>query len=298
MSWQLRLLNAQLRLLVKPRVGRTQDPEEAARSVERASRVAVHPPFLRFQERPGGLFWISCGPCAPRRVLLYFHGGGYVAGSPRTHRAMLGILSRMAGVEVVAPYYPLLQDKPFPAPFDAAEAAWRRLAVLGYRPRDVVLGGDSAGGGIALALLSALCQRQEAPAGAVVFSPWVDLAMTGASLRDNAALDPLLPADRVAELTEMFLAGADPRDPRASPLYADFPGCPPVRLTSSRTEILFSEIGEMARRLEAAGAQVSHEVHPSAPHAWPLFQGWLPEADDTLARAARFVQASFDDGIR
>ncbi len=122
--------------------------------------------------------------------------------------------------------------------------------------------------------------------------------MTGASLRSNAVRDPLLPADRVAELTGMFLAGADPRDPRASPLYAEFPGCPPVMLTSSRTEILFSEIGGMAKRLEEGGAEVSHEIHPSAPHAWPLFQGWFPEARDTLARAARFVQASFDDGIR
>lgn len=298
MSWQLRLLNAQLRLLVKPRIGRTRAPEDAARSVDRGARFAVHPPFLRFQERPGGLFWISCGKCAPRRVVLYFHGGGYVSGSPHTHRAMLGVLSGMAGVEVAAPRYPLLQEAPFPAPFDAALAAWDRLMALGYRPRDVVLGGDSAGGGIGLALLSALCLRREAPAGAVVFSPWVDLAMTGASLRSNAVRDPLLPADRVAELTGMFLAGADPRDPRASPLYAEFPGCPPVMLTSSRTEILFSEIGGMAKRLEEGGAEVSHEIHPSAPHAWPLFQGWFPEARDTLARAARFVQASFDDGIR
>lgn len=293
MSWQLQLLNAQLRLFIRPRITRTASPEQAERAVRRSSSCAMHPPHLRVQHRPGNLYWISCGPFAPRRVLLYFHGGGFVAGSPLTHRAMLGVLSRHAGIEVCAPRYPLLPQGAFPAQIDAALAAWDRLSTLGYDPEHIVIAGDSAGGGLALSLLSILCARKEPPAGALVFSPWTDLALTGASLRDNATSDPLLPPQRVNELAEMFLAGSSPRDPRASPLYADFTGCPPVRLCWSDSEILRDDSRRMLARLQACGAQVETEVHPDAPHVWPLFQGWLPEGDATLHRAGRFVQDCF-----
>ncbi|WP_425073017.1 alpha/beta hydrolase fold domain-containing protein [Sagittula sp. S175] len=292
MTWQLRLLNAQLRLIAKPRIHRTATPQDAAKAVERACLLAAQPPFLRFIERPGGLCWISCGPCAPRRVLLYFHGGGFVSGSPWTHRGMLGRLSLEADIEVCAARYPLLQDAPFPAQFDTAEAAWVRLRALGYEPEHVVLGGDSAGGGLALALLSALCLRGEAPAGAVVFSPWTDLALTGESLRVNAHSDPLLPPGRIGELAEMFLADADPRNPRASALYGEYPGCPPVWVSWGETEILRDDCSRMADRLRAFGARVETEVHPTAPHVWPLFHGWVPEGDATLRRAGRFVHES------
>lgn len=292
MSWQLRLLNAQLRLITKRRIGRTRTPDDARRSVDRAALLSLAPPFLRFLERPGGLCWISCSHCAGHKVILYFHGGGFISGSPWTHRGLLAALSCDAGVEVCAARYPLLQEAPFPAQFDAAMAAWRRLRALGYASRDIVLGGDSAGGGLALALLGALCRQGEHPAGAVVFSPWTDFALTGASLRDNAAKDPLLPPQRIGELAAMFLDGADPKDPRASPLYADFPDCPPVWMSWAETEILRDDCARMANRLRSQGARVVTEVHPDAPHVWVMFQGWVPEARATLRRAGRFVQDS------
>lgn len=298
MSWQLRLLNLQLRLIAKPRIARTRTPEQAARSVRRAALLARQPPFLRFLKRPGGLVWISAGPCAPRRVILHFHGGGFISGSPWTHRGMLGTLSRRAGVEVCAPRYPLLQEAPFPAAFDAARAAWDRVLGLGYRPRDIVLGGDSAGGGLALALLAWCCGQGTPPRAAYGFSPWTDLAMTGASLATNARADPLLPPARMSELVDLYLGGADPRDPRASPLHADFPGAPPVCLSWAETEILRDDVQRMASRLRAAGAAVHEERHPTAPHVWQLFNGWIPEADRSLAAVGRWVQDSFDDSSR
>ncbi|MBP0482223.1 alpha/beta hydrolase fold domain-containing protein [Sagittula salina] len=293
MSWQLRLLNAQLRLITKRRIGRTASPQEAALQVERSSQLAWVPPYLRVFERPGGLTWVACGTCKSGKAILWFHGGGYISGSPWTHRAMLGALSCDAQVEVCAPRYPLLQEARFPAQFEAAVTAWDRLRAQGYHPRDIVLGGDSAGGGLALALLGALCRRGERPTGAVVFSPWTDLALTGASLRENADSDPLLPPERIGDLATLFLDGADPTDPRASPLYADFPDCPPVFLAWAETEILRDDCARMAERLRGFGARVETEVHPTAPHVWPLFQGWVPEGRATLKRAARFVQTSF-----
>lgn len=248
------------------------------------------PAHLLHLQRPGGLHWISAGACAPRQVILYLHGGGYISGNPRTHQGVMGRLSKLSGVEVCAPDYPLAQNLPFPAPFEAASAAWGRLRGLGYAPPQVVLAGDSAGGGLALALLSVLCIRGEAPAGAVVFSPWTDLAMTGESLARNAAADPFLPVGRISELVEIVAGDLPRRDPRLSPLYADFPGCPPVRLCWAGSEILADDGARMAARLRSAGARVEVETHPLAPHAWPVFDGWLPEARATLRRAARFVQ--------
>ncbi|GAA4215543.1 acetyl esterase/lipase [Sagittula marina] len=298
MSWQLQLLNAQLRLFTRPRIGRTRTPEEAQKSVELSSKLAIAPPYLRILERAGGLYWICCGSCRPDRVVLYFHGGGFISGSPLTHSAMLGALSCDTGVEVCALRYPLTQEAPFPAQIEAAMSAWERLRHLGYKPKDIVLGGDSAGGGLALCLLSQLCQRGEAPSGVFTFSPWTDLALTGESLTENAQQDPILPPERIHELAEIVLDGADPCDPRASALYAAFPDCPPVWIAWSETEILRDDGARMAARLRDEGADVQTEVHSSAPHVWPLFQGWVPEGTETLKHAAQFVQESFADNSR
>ncbi|ANT59923.1 alpha/beta hydrolase [Salipiger sp. CCB-MM3] len=291
MSLQLEALNLGLRLVAKRRLARTLGPEEAERDLAaHAPRLMRQPPLLLHLRRPGGLHWISAGPCAPRRVILYLHGGGYISGSPRTHQGVMARLSKLSGVEVCAPEYPLAQHAPFPAAFEAACAAWTRLERLGYGPGQIALAGDSAGGGLALCLLAHLCGQGSAPAGAVVFSPWTDLAMTGASLTRNAARDPFLPARRIGELVEIVAGSAARQDPRMSPLYGAFPGCPPVRLCWSETEILADDGSRMAARLRAAGAAVEVETHPAAPHAWPVFDGWLPEARATLRRAAVFVQ--------
>lgn len=294
MSWQLTLLNAQLRWLAKPKIARATDPEEAARSSERAAKFNRDPPFLRHLERPGGLVFVSSGPIALRQVILYFHGGAFVSGSPTTHRAMVGELSRMCGREACLPHYPLLPKGVFPEPFDAALAAWNRLLDMGYRPEDIVVGGDSAGGNLCFGLLSHLCQIGQIPAGAFGFSPWVDLALTGETLQSNAESDVLLPAERISELTEMYLGDEDAKDPRASPLFADFPNCPSVWIASSQSEVLRADSQRLADRLKGFGADVTEHVLPDAPHVWPFFQGKLPEGTETLKEAAGFVQDCFE----
>ena len=299
MSWQLRLINAQLRWLAKPHLARTPGPAEADRDLRRSARLFLRqPPYLRHVVRPGGLHWISAGPCRDRKVILYFHGGGYVSGAPETHRGPVARLSLLSGVEVCLPVYRLAQDAALPAAFDDALGAYRALLALGYAPRDIVLGGDSAGGGLALALLAWCCGAGLAPAGAFAFSPWTDLARTAPSLVENARADPMLPVARIAELIDICLAGHNPRDPRVSPLYADFPGAPPVRLSVGLTEILRDDTLRMAARLEQFGAQVTVETQATAPHVWPLLDGWIPEARATLRRTAGFVQSLLDDTSR
>ena len=292
MSRRLAALNLFLRLAVKPRLARTAGPGVAEREFRRlGAQVLRQPPYLRRIERPGGLHWISAGPCLPGKLILYFHGGGYISGSPATHQGLIARLSKLARIEICAPDYPLAQYAPVPAAFEAALVAWRRCLALGYPPERILLAGDSAGGGLALALLARLCAEGTPPAGVVAFSPWTDLAMTGPSLRDNAATDPFLPVARIEELCEIVLAGTDPKDPRISPLYGSFPGCPPVLICHSATEILADDARSMAARLREQGGAVTLHEAPDAPHAWPVFDGWIPEARATLRLAARFAQS-------
>ncbi|CUH78680.1 alpha/beta hydrolase [Tropicibacter naphthalenivorans] len=294
MSWQLQLLNAQLRLTVKRRLLRVPDVTTARQDFDFAAAFSFVPtPLMRHLVRPGGLHWISAGPFKPGRVILYFHGGGYIVGSPWTHEAMLARLAKLSGVEVCAPRYRLAPEAPFPAAFDDACAAWGRLRALGYAPGDILIGGDSAGGGLALALVARLCQLGTPPAAVFALSPWTDLAMTGDSLRDNAQSDSMLPVARIEELTEYYLQGGDPRDPKASPLYAEFPECPPVLLHHSKAEILRDDTLRMAERLRAQGATVTTQAEETAPHVWHLFDGWIPEARQSIRSIARFVQTSF-----
>ncbi|WGW05374.1 alpha/beta hydrolase [Tropicibacter oceani] len=299
MSWQLRLLNVQLRLVAKRTLARLPDVATARRRLDAGARWSFRPtPLTRHFVRPGDLHWIGSGPAQAGRVILYFHGGGYIAGSPSTHEGMIARIARLSGIEVCAPQYRLAPDTPFPGAHDDALAAWDQLQAMGYAPGDIVLGGDSAGGGLALALLAQLCARGEPPRAIFAMSPWTDLTLSGASLSENAKRDAMLPVGRIEELREYYLQGADADDPRASPLFADFPGCPPVLLHYSMSEVLRDDTLRMEKHLQAQGAEVDVEAQEDAPHVWHLFDGWIPEARDSLRRIARFVQVSFEDTSR
>jgi acetyl esterase/lipase len=297
-SLRLRFLNAVLRRAVKPRLAATGTPAQAEREFDRAARALLRVPrgaSVDVREVPGPARPVRVtrvrGPAAAGEgLVLYFHGGGYVAGSARTHLGLLVRLSAAAGVPVDAPDYRLAGEAPAPAAFADACAVWDALLREGWAPGRIVLGGDSAGGGIALALLARLCAQGTPPAGLFAFSPWVDLTLSGGSLAENAAADPLLPADRVAELVAAIRGDVAAEDPRLSPLFAAFPGAPPVLLQAGRTEILRDDTLRMAARLEADGAAVRLGLWPDTPHVVQIFGDWLPEARDARADAAAFVR--------
>lgn len=291
MSWRLRAATWLMRALVKPQLRRTRTPEEAAADFLRGSRHFRPPPHLLRLERPlGGVraHWISAGPVAPGRVVLWLHGGAFLSGSGQTHAPFLARLSRLAGVEVAAPDYRLLQEAPFPAAFEDARAAWEGLRALGYRPGDVALGGDSAGGGLAAALLAHLLARGQRPAAVVLVSPWMDLTLSGASLGTLGPRDALIPVGRMREVVERYLAGADPTDPRASPLFAAFPDPPPALVQVGTGEALRSDAEAAAALL---GARLS--LLPGAPHVIHVLDGWVPEARAAVREAAGFVRGAW-----
>jgi acetyl esterase/lipase len=296
MSRRSRLINLFLRAFEKPHLARVREPMRLRRSFERKARLFFHGPRGSRYE-PGHLAGIETlrvtGPGAGERggAILYLHGGAYVMGSPRTHRAMLARLSQLTGRVAHLPDYRLAPEHAFPAAVEDAVAAYRALAQEVGAGR-IVIGGDSAGGGLVLALLGIICADGLAqPAGTFAFSPLTDMTFAGASMQANARADVMLPAARVRDLEALYLRGADPRDPRASPLRAGFRGAAPVWLSAGNTEILLDDTRRMARHLRHEGVAVQEVIARDLPHVWPMFLPVLPEAEATLEDLAAWINS-------
>ncbi|HEV8679850.1 MAG TPA: alpha/beta hydrolase [Stellaceae bacterium] len=227
----------------------------------------------------------------PGRCILFLHGGGYVTGSPELYRHVTWRFASAATAQLVAIDYRLAPEHPFPAALDDAAVAWLGLLAAGADPRQAVVMGDSAGGGLALAL--GLRLRDEGlplPAAIVALSPWTDLALTGASLRGNAAADPLQNAADLPCLAGLYLAGTDPRNPYASPLYGDPAGLPPSLIQVGSDEILRDDAVRMAERMRMAGCSATLEIWPRMPHVWHAFAPVMPEANRAIARVGAFIR--------
>lgn len=294
MSWQLKILRVFLRRVARRSLARQPDSAGARKWFERGAWLnARGRPFTSFaMDMLGDIpaLWTAL-PAADAPIILYLHGGGYVMGNPRTHAALGGYLKRKSGMEVCLPDYRLAPEHPFPAAFEDALTAWRALLAKGHAPCKIVLAGDSAGGGLALALLGHLCATgQPRPACVVTFSPFTDFAFEGSSIVQNARSEILLPITRLERLRDRVLQGADPRDPRISPLYGTFIGAPPVLIQVARTEILHSDSTRMVQHLRAQGVDVTLQEHGNLPHVWQYFHGWLPEARQSLTDAAHFIR--------
>jgi epsilon-lactone hydrolase len=234
---------------------------------------------------------ISTPQSLDERCILYLHGGGYVMGSPPQYRDFIWRIARAASARVVCPYYRLAPEHPFPAALDDAVTAYSWLLAQGVEPRRLVIMGDSAGGGLALATL--LRVRDEGlplPAAAIALSPWTDLALTGDSMRSNFSADLTLRYERAACFARHYLGGADPRHPYASPLYGDPAGLPPTLIQVGSDEILRDDSVRMAEKLRAAGSPVEIEVWPRMFHVWQLYARVLPEGRRAIRRIGAFVQ--------
>jgi len=227
-----------------------------------------------------------------KTVLLYLHGGGYFGCSPQTHRPITISYAR-EGFLVLAPDYRLAPEHPFPAAVDDAVAVYRGLLSEGYSPESIVVGGDSAGGGLAVALLLALRDAGvPLPAGAAIFSPWTDLAATGDSIRTNAARCAMFHGPDIGLSAHYYLGEADPRNPLASPLYANLAGLPPMLIHVGEDEVLRDDSTRLADRARAAGVRVELKVWPVVPHAWQLAPHMVPEARQSLQESAAFLRAA------
>ncbi|MCH8187292.1 MAG: alpha/beta hydrolase [Proteobacteria bacterium] len=262
--------------------------EEIRRNVENAVVESWMPSDLRVETiSMGGVGaeYLAAPEVDAGAAVLYLHGGGYTVNSPRTYRHLGAAISAAAKAPVYMPDYRLAPEHPFPAAVEDATAAYRHLLGQGINPARIGVGGDSAGGGLTIALLLAL--RDEGlpmPATGICLSPWVDLTCTAASYGTKLDVDPMVRAEGLQAMADHYLQGQDPRLPLASPIFADLKGLPPLLIQVGTAEVLFDEAINFDRAARAAGVETTLEVWDDMIRVWQLFYPLLSEGRRAIAR--------------
>jgi monoterpene epsilon-lactone hydrolase len=227
-------------------------------------------------------------------VILYFHGGVYVIGSAATSVPLVSDLARRTGAKAVTLDYRLAPEHPYPAAVEDAQAAYEGLLEQGIDPGQIALAGDSAGGGLAVAVLLALRDANTPlPSGAFLMSPYADLTMSGETFVEKQALDPILTPNGVRLRVPDYVAGADASDPYISPVFGDLRGLPPLLIQVGSNEILLSDALRLAARAATADVAVTLDVTPGVPHVFQGYAAMLDEGDVALDRASAFLNTQF-----
>ena len=252
--------------------------------------------------RPAAWFTPTNGPSGEPGtgpVVLYLHGGAYEVGSITAYRHLASELAVLLDAAVVVVEYRLAPEHPFPAAVDDALAAYRELLDGGHDPAAIALIGDSAGGGLVAATLLAAGRAGLAqPAAGVCLSPWTDLTQTAASYERCAATDPFFDRARAQQSAVTYLAGADPRDPLASPALApldELGALAPLMIQASAAEVLADDAALLGRRVEEAGGEVRCELWPDLTHVWQSMDPSIPEVRDARAAIADFLRTHWSD---
>ncbi|HTT76529.1 MAG TPA: alpha/beta hydrolase [Candidatus Binataceae bacterium] len=235
--------------------------------------------------------WVKGPQANDSGAVLYLHGGCYGMGSVETHRELMTRIAIAAGTAVIGINYRLAPANPFPAAVQDATAAYRWLLEEGIEARRIVIAGDSAGAGLAIA--TTLKMRDEGaalPAALVCISPWVDLAVTGESMESKAAEDPIVSRAMLLGWAKLYLGNHDPCTPLASPLYAHLRGLPPMLIQVGSAEVLLDDAARLAERASAAGVEARLEVWPEMIHVWHSFAAVLAEGREAIEGIGRFVR--------
>ena len=294
-----RLVADLLRSILRLTIGATFRPDlpvEAQRSrLLKVTRLTLPPRGARFTaSRCNGVSgeWATArGDEQAALTVLYLHGGGYCVGSPATHRAITGHLAARCAARVFAPDYRLAPEHAFPAAVDDAVSAYRGVLGSGVAPRDLVIAGDSAGGGLTLA--AALRLRElglPSPRALVLFSPWVDLSLE--QLPTPPPGEVMLTLPWITQCARAYVARSDVRHPLISPVYANLAGLPPTLIQVGIDELLLGDSRRLRERLQAAGVAVDYEEYPRRWHVFQANAGVLDDADRALQSVACFIRAA------
>lgn len=268
------------------------EPQTHRSSFERISNITKFPRGVTMQR--GELAGLPAGYFTPEKmilpdtVVLYLHGGGYFAGSYNTHRALIGRIARAAGCLTVGINYSKAPENPYPAALDDAVICYRALLKDGYRR--IVIGGDSAGGGLSMATMLRLRDEGEhMPIGAVLLSPWTDLTISGQSIITNRESDALLPADLLPVYAQKYYGSHDPKDPYISPLFGEFHGIPPTYIQVSDAETILDDSLRLAKKMRQDGCDVNIQVWNDCMHVWQFLGGIMPEANRAISKIGEFI---------
>jgi monoterpene epsilon-lactone hydrolase len=235
--------------------------------------------------------WIRPKGAVEDRVILYSHGGGFVAGSIYTHRKLVGHLAKAVGCRGLLFEFPYAHERKHPAQLETAVTVYRWLLDQRVKAEHIVVAGESAGAILTVGVLQrARGAGLAQPAAALIMSGWFDLAVTGASFVTNREKDPFFAKSTVEWLASNLVGDGDRRDPYASPLYADPTGFPPVYLQAGGDETLVDDSRMFAERARRAGVEVRFDVFPEMLHSFQMMAGRAPEADDAIRRFAEWVR--------
>ena len=268
-------------------------PERRAKMEQAAASMPPPPNTSVSDVEAGGVpcEWVTADGVSTDRVLVYLHGGSYSTCSPRTHRRITAALSRETDARALVPDYRLAPENPFPAAIEDAVAVYRWLLDGGTASGHIAVAGDSAGGGLTIAMLvSARDAGLPMPAAAAVISPWADMEVDSESVRTKAATDVMLDAERLKLNAERYLGGRDRRDPLASPIYADLTGLPPLLVQVGGREILLDDARKLAEKAKADRVDVTLDVHEEMVHVWHVLAGLCPEGDEGVRGVAAFLR--------
>jgi acetyl esterase/lipase len=261
-------------------------------------RFGPVPPEVTFEPSQIGPIkgeWVRSADITARRMILYFHGGGYVAGSPETHRPLIARLCLAAQATAFAPAYRLAPEFPFPAGLRDGIDAYRHLLQRGVDASSIVLAGDAAGGGLAFALALAIRNAGLAmPAACVAMSPWADLSLSGWSMLHNAANDATMSWELLFMSARHYLKRNNPTDPYASPAFAKFTGFPPIMVHAGSLEILRDDASRIGEKAAEAGVPVSVEIYDGMQHVFQA-SAYVPEARVSLTRLGQFIRGRTPD---
>ena len=239
--------------------------------------------------------WVIPKKCDESRVLLFLHGGAYVMGSSKTHHTMVSHIAKEAGVRALLPNYRLAPENPFPAGLEDCLAVYRQLLINEVTPERLVIGGDSAGGGMTMATLLSLRDAGDPmPSAACLLSPWLDLAAEGESANTRAGMDPWFRADDMANTAAHYCLESQIRDPLVSPVHADVRGLPPMLIQVGDHEILLSDSTRITDKLTAAGIDVTLRVWPEMWHVFQYFVGKMPESKRAIREIGQYLKSQLD----
>ncbi len=234
--------------------------------------------------------WQSVEGAKDDAVLLYFHGGGYVIGSVNTHRGLVSGFSGASGITGLSVDYRLAPEHPFPAAVEDAVAVYHALLEQGRDPAKIAIGGDSAGGGLSLALLLAARERGlPQPACAALLSPWSDLRIVAKAYENRKESDPMVRKDGISAMAAHYLGDTDPTNPLASPILADLSGLAPMIIHVGDREVLLDDSVDLAARAEDAGVDVTLKVWPDMIHVFQAFYPMVEEARQSIAEMGSFI---------
>jgi acetyl esterase/lipase len=238
--------------------------------------------------------WLVPEGCDDAPVLYYLHGGAYVMGSPKTHRRMVSHIIRRAGMRALLPDYRLAPEHPFPASLEDSTSVYRALIKGGADPTNMAIGGDSAGGNLAMATLLALRDTGDPlPATCFLLSPWLDLAAKGESHETRAEHDPWFRPEDMPEVVKKYCSEYDLKNPLVSPVYADASDLPPTLIQVGDHEILLSDSIRLADNIEKAGGEVTLQIWPEMWHVFQFFIGQMPESKKAIKRIAEYLRLQF-----